>query len=192
MLHLHVYVPGTASAAVPVNAMQPSDTDAQGSSVSDSVSSISESSEKGSGSGPTLERRGLGLGTRARARMHVPGEKGWYLIPAATNSASAASARLLCLFCNALSMLATDASRPPRRTRRRLRAPPRFGWCPHRSSPRKRLDFVARLRFLPVAHTELFQGVYFTNYAFFNVMLLRPNVLKSSGVYFVRCDTIQL
>ena len=54
---------------------------ARGSSASDSVSSISESSEDDSGSGPTLERRGLGLGTRARARMHIPGEKSWYLIP---------------------------------------------------------------------------------------------------------------
>ena len=145
---------------VQVNTMRPSDTEAQGSSVSGSVSSISESSEEGSSSGSTLERGGLRFGTRARARMHVPGEKGWSLIPAATYSASAACARLLCRPCNVLSMH-VDASRPPRRSHRGLRAPPLFGWCPHRSSARKRLYFVACLSFMPVAHAELFQGRLF-------------------------------
>ena len=89
-------------------------------------------------------------------------------------------------------MHATDGLRPPRRTRRGLRARPLFGWCPRRSSPRTRLDFVARLPFLLVAHAELLQGVYFPSYAFFKGMVLRPNVMKSSGVDFTRCDTTQL
>ena len=113
-LYIHLVLP--LLLYVSVNAMQPRDTGAQGSSVSDSVSFISESSEKGSGSAPTLEHRGLGFGIRTRARMLVLGGKGWYLNPAATNSASAACARLLCRSCNALSMHATDASRPSRRT----------------------------------------------------------------------------
>ena len=103
------------------------------------------------------------------------------LIPAPTNSASAACAGLLCRSCNALSTHATVSLRPPRRTRRELRALPLFGWCPHRSSPRKHLDFVARLPFSPVAHAGLFQGVNFPNYAFFKGMVLHPNVMKSSG-----------
>ena len=72
------------------------------------------------------------------------------------NPASAACARLFCRSCNALSRHASDASRPPRRTPRGLRAPPLFGWCPHRSSPRKRLHFVARLPFFARGPCEAF------------------------------------
>ena len=108
------------------------------------------------------------------------------------NSASAACARLLCRSCNALSMHATDVSRPPRRTRRGPRASPLFGLCLHRSSPRKRLDFVARLPFLLVAQAKLFQRIYFPHDAFFKDMALRPNVMKSSGVSLTRCETSQL
>ena len=67
------------------------------------------------------------------------------------NSSSAACARLFRRSCNTLFMHATEASRPPRRTRCRLRSPPLFRWCLHWSPLRKRLDFVARLPFLPVA-----------------------------------------
>ena len=108
------------------------------------------------------------------------------------NSASAACSRLLCRSCNTLSMHATDASRPPPRTRRGLRAPPLFGWCPHRPSPRKRLDFVARLPFFPVARAKLFHRLYFPHHAFFKDVAVRPNVMKSSGVSFTRCDKTQL
>ena len=94
---------------------------------------------------------------------------------------SAACDRLLCRSCNALSMHATDASRPPRRTRRGLRAPPLFGWFPHRSSPRKHLDFVARLPFLPVAQAKLLQRVHFPHYAFFKDVALHPNIMNQAG-----------
>ena len=62
---------------------------------------------------------------------------------------------------------------------RGLHAPPLFGWCRYRSSPRKRLFFVSRLPFLPVAHAKLFPFVSWPYYyAILKATALRSNVVK--------------
>ena len=99
--------------------------------------------------------------------------------------------------CRAPATLCSGMPRTPRGRRvaphpRELRAPRFFGWCPHRSSPRRRLDFVARLLFLPVVHAKLLPCVYFPYCAIFEEVVRSPNITKWSGVGFSRLHITQV
>ena len=97
--------------------------------------------------------------------------------------------KLVCMLslsrsCNALSRHASDTSRPPRRTASsgaarpaalRMVSPPRL--------PRKRLHFVSRLFFLPMARTKLFSCVSWPYYAIWKDTSLRFNVVTCSGMF---------